>query len=77
MCSIWNDAAGRVLLECSMQRQDKKRHSNQPAKKADAVHAVAPSAAGVPASASKRLDASDFPPAKPKVRMQRRPFSDN
>jgi hypothetical protein len=60
-----------------MQRQDKKRHSTQTAKKADAVQAVAPSAAGVPANAGKRIDASDFPPAKPKVRMQPRPFSDN
>jgi len=59
-----------------MQKQDKRRHPTQAASD-DAVHPVPPSTANVPANANNRPDASAPAPARPKVRMQRRPFSDN
>jgi hypothetical protein len=75
-CSIWDDATGRALLECSMQNQDKKPHPKEPASE-DADHPVRPSTGSVPASGGKRPGASDAASQRPKVRMQRRPFSDN
>jgi hypothetical protein len=60
-----------------MQKQDKKRHPKQAANEDAVRHPVPPSTADVPANAGKRPDSSDAPLARPKVRMQRRPFSDN
>ena len=60
-----------------MQKQDKKRHLKQAANEDALRHPVPPSTADVPANAGTRPDSSDAPLARPKVRMQRRPFSDN
>jgi hypothetical protein len=60
-----------------MQKQDKKRYPKRAASEDAVRHPVPPSTADVPANASRRPDTSDAALARPKLRMQRRPFSDN